>query len=81
MQGSTEKQLDDQPSINRSEDDDACLYAMHLSTSHVLDMVLKAAVELNLFNITARLAAITDAYMSTSEIASQLPTPRCPFSA
>ncbi|KAE7996560.1 hypothetical protein FH972_001272 [Carpinus fangiana] len=76
--GSTEKQLDDQPSINRSEDDDACLYAMHLSTSCVFQMVLKAAVELNLFDIIARPAsspAAADAYMSTSSgIASQLPT-------
>ncbi|XP_059453505.1 caffeic acid 3-O-methyltransferase-like [Corylus avellana] len=76
--GSTEKQLDDhQPSIKRSEDDDACLYAMHLSSSHVFAMVLKAAVELNLFEIIARVAAspaTADAYLSTSEIASQLPT-------
>ncbi|KAE7998318.1 hypothetical protein FH972_002876 [Carpinus fangiana] len=75
--GSTEKQLDDQPSINISEDDDACLYAMHLSISYAYHMVLKAAVELNLFDIIARPAsspAAADAYMSTSEIASQLPT-------
>jgi caffeic acid 3-O-methyltransferase len=76
--GSTVKQLDDQPSINRSEDDDACLYAMQLSTSFVFQMVLKAAVELNLFDIIARPTsspATADAYMSTSsEIASHLPT-------
>ncbi|KAE8100274.1 hypothetical protein FH972_018189 [Carpinus fangiana] len=57
------------------EDDDACLYAMHVSTSHIFPMVLTAAIELNLFDIIAStLRANRDAYVSTSEIASQLPT-------
>ncbi|KAC1674071.1 hypothetical protein FH972_027152 [Carpinus fangiana] len=57
------------------EDDDACLYAMQVSTSHIFPMVLTAAIELNLFDIiTSTLRANRDAYVSTSEIASQLPT-------
>ncbi|GLT77832.1 hypothetical protein SLA2020_493880 [Shorea laevis] len=60
------------PSINK-EDDDAFLYAMLLSTSHILPMVLNAAIELNVFDIIASRANV-DGYMSTSEIASQLPT-------
>ncbi|XP_050256133.1 caffeic acid 3-O-methyltransferase-like [Quercus robur] len=66
------------PSVSK-EDDDACLYAMLLSSSHVFPMVLRAAIELNLFEIIAR--ASPDAYMSPSEIASQLPTqnPDAPY--
>ncbi|XP_059455376.1 caffeic acid 3-O-methyltransferase-like [Corylus avellana] len=60
-------------SINK-EDDNACLYAMHVSTSQIFPMVLTAAIELNLFDIIASLRANRDAYVSTSEIASQLPT-------
>ncbi|KAE8100276.1 hypothetical protein FH972_018191 [Carpinus fangiana] len=57
------------------EDDDACLYAMQVSTSQIFPMVLTAAIELNLFDIIAStLRANRDAYASTSEIASQLPT-------
>lgn len=61
----------DQRHINK-EDDDACLYAMHLPHSFVLISVLNAAVELKLFDIIAQ--ASPDACMSPSEIASQLPT-------
>ena len=66
-------------SLNK-EDDNACLYAMHLSTSHIFPMALTAAIELNLFDIIAS-RANRDAYMSPSEIASQLPTknPNAPF--
>jgi hypothetical protein len=66
------------PSINE-EDDDACLYAMLLSSSHIFPMVLNAAIDLNLFEIIAR--AGPDVYMSPSEIASQLPTqhPDAPY--
>ncbi|XP_059455378.1 caffeic acid 3-O-methyltransferase-like isoform X2 [Corylus avellana] len=65
---------------NYKEDDNACLYAMHLSTSHIFPMALTAAIELNLFDIIAS-RANQDAYMSPSEIASQLPTknPDAPF--
>ncbi|KAK7848237.1 caffeic acid 3-o-methyltransferase [Quercus suber] len=61
------------------EDDDACLYAMLLSSSHVFPMVLRAAIELNLFEIIARVSP--DAYMSHSKFASQLPTqnPDAPY--
>jgi hypothetical protein len=60
------------PSINK-EDDDAFLYAMLLSTSHIFPMALNAAIELNVFDIIAS-RANGDGYMSPSEIASQLPT-------
>ncbi|XP_075661613.1 caffeic acid 3-O-methyltransferase-like [Castanea sativa] len=67
------------PSSINEEDDDACLYAMLLSSSHVFPMVLHAAIELNLFEIIAK--ASPDAYMSPTEIASQLPTqsPDAPY--
>nr|POF21571.1 caffeic acid 3-o-methyltransferase [Quercus suber] len=67
------------PSSINEEDDDACLYAMLLSSSHVFPMVLHAAIELNLFEIIAK--ASPNAYMSPSEIASQLPTqsPDAPY--
>ena len=66
------------PTVNE-EDDDACLYAMLLSSSHVFPMVLHAAIELNLFEIISK--ASPNAYMSASEIASQLPTqsPDAPY--
>jgi hypothetical protein len=69
--GSTEKQLDEL-SINKG-DDEACLYAIHLSTSCTFHMVMKAAIELDLFEIIAARAS-PDGYISPSEIASQLPT-------
>jgi hypothetical protein len=69
---STQNQWDQKPSINK-EDDDAVLHAMLLCTSQVIPMVLKAAIELNLFDIIAS-RANRDGYMSPSEISSQLPT-------
>jgi hypothetical protein len=71
--GSTENHLD-KPSSANKEDDDACLYAIHLSTSFTFHMVFKAAIELKLFDIIASRGSRPDAYMSPSEIASQLPT-------
>ncbi|GLT64048.1 hypothetical protein SLA2020_365650 [Shorea laevis] len=67
------------PSINKDYDD-AFLYAMLLSTSHIFPMALNAAIELNLFDIIAKWAN-RDGYISPSEIASQLPTknPDAPF--
>jgi hypothetical protein len=67
------------PSINKDYDD-AFLYAMLLSTSHIFPMALNAAIELNLFDIIAS-RANRDGYISPSEIASQLPTknPDAPF--
>ena len=61
------------------EDDEPCLYALLLSSSHVFPMVLNAAIELNLFEIIAK--ASPDAYLSPSEIASKLPTqnPDAPY--
>ncbi|XP_059455362.1 caffeic acid 3-O-methyltransferase-like [Corylus avellana] len=76
--GSTENQFG-KLSINNEEDDAACLYAIHLSTSFTFHMVLKAAIELDLFEIIAR--AGPGAHLSPSEIASHLPTknPDAPY--
>lgn len=76
--GSTENQFE-KLSINNEEDDAACLYAIHLSTSFTFHMVLKAAIELDLFEIIAR--AGPGAHLSPSEIASHLPTknPDAPY--
>ncbi|KAK7848236.1 isoliquiritigenin 2'-o-methyltransferase, partial [Quercus suber] len=61
------------------EDDDPCLYALLLSSSHVFPMVLNAAIELNLFEIIAKSSPY--AFLSPSEIASKLPTqnPDAPY--
>ena len=55
-----------------SEEDESCIQAMLFVSAHVLPTILNAAVELNLFEIIAR--AGPGAYVSPSEIASQLPT-------
>jgi caffeic acid 3-O-methyltransferase len=73
MGSTTENQLWDKPSNINEIDDDACLYALMLSISHVFPMALNAAIELNVFDIIAS-RANGDGYMSPSEIASQLPT-------
>ncbi|XP_037497527.1 caffeic acid 3-O-methyltransferase-like [Jatropha curcas] len=53
-------------------DEEACLNAMIFSSSHVFPFVLHTAIELNLFGIIAK--AGPGAFVSASEIASQLPT-------
>ena len=53
-------------------DEEASLFAMQLASASVLPMVLKSAIELDLLEIIAK--AGTGAYLSPSEIASQLPT-------
>lgn len=55
-----------------SEEDESCIQAMLFASSHVFPTILNTAVELNLFEIIAR--AGPGAYVSPSEIASQLPT-------
>lgn len=55
-----------------SEDEAACLFAMQLATASVLPMVLKAAIELDLFEIIAK--AGPGAYVTPNELASVLPT-------
>ena len=55
-----------------NEDDSLSQYAMQLATASVLPMVLKAAIELGVLEILDR--AGPGALLSTSQIASQLPT-------
>ena len=55
-----------------NEEDSLSQYAMQLATASVLPMVLKAAVELGVLEILDR--AGPGALLSTSQIASQLPT-------
>lgn len=50
----------------------ACLYAMQLASASVLPMVLKSAIELDLLELIKK--AGPGAYVSPSELASQLPT-------
>ncbi|GMY07636.1 caffeic acid 3-O-methyltransferase [Fagus crenata] len=53
-------------------DEEANLFAMQLASASVLPMVLKSAIELDLLEIIAK--AGPGAYLSPSEISSQLPT-------
>ncbi|RVW48990.1 Caffeic acid 3-O-methyltransferase [Vitis vinifera] len=55
-----------------SEEDESCIQAMLFVSTNVYHTTLNTAVELNLFEIIAR--AGPGAYVSPSEIASQLPT-------
>lgn len=63
-----------------SQEDEACLKAMLLCSSHVLHLVLNAAIELDLFGIMAGAGPGPEAKMSPSDIASLLPikTPNGP---
>nr|WBW48346.1 caffeic acid O-methyltransferase 2 [Paeonia lactiflora] len=54
------------------EEDEACIYAMQLSTSYIVHVVLNAAIELQLFDIIAQ--AGPGAQLSAATIASKLPT-------
>lgn len=53
-------------------DDEANLFAMQLASASVLPMVLKSALELDILEIIAK--AGPGAFLSPSDIASQLPT-------
>ncbi|KAJ6887680.1 caffeic acid 3-O-methyltransferase 1 [Populus alba x Populus x berolinensis] len=53
-------------------DEEAHLFAMQLASASVLPMILKTAIELDLLEIMAK--AGPGAFLSTSEIASHLPT-------
>ncbi|KAE8077600.1 hypothetical protein FH972_016152 [Carpinus fangiana] len=53
-------------------DEEANLFAMQLASASVIPMILKSAIELDLLEIMAK--AGPGAYLSPSEIASQLPT-------
>ncbi|KAJ6797361.1 tricetin 3',4',5'-O-trimethyltransferase-like [Iris pallida] len=57
---------------DQSSEQDACLYALQLTSLSVLPMTLKAAIELGLFEIIAK--AGPGASLSPAEISSQLPT-------
>ncbi|KAJ6797315.1 tricetin 3',4',5'-O-trimethyltransferase-like [Iris pallida] len=57
---------------DQSSEQDACLYALQLTSLSVLPMTLKAAIELDLFEIIAK--AGPGARLSPAEISSQLPT-------
>ncbi|KDP35860.1 hypothetical protein JCGZ_10599 [Jatropha curcas] len=56
----------------RVSDEEAILFAMQLSSAPLLPMVLKSAIELDLLEIIAK--AGPGAFLSTYDIASQLPT-------
>ncbi|XP_010241050.1 PREDICTED: caffeic acid 3-O-methyltransferase 1 [Nelumbo nucifera] len=66
--GSTKTQI----KIADQEEEEACNYAMQLASASVVPMVLKAAIELDVLEIIAEAGA--GAHISTSEIASHLPT-------
>ncbi|MED6120810.1 hypothetical protein PIB30_024376 [Stylosanthes scabra] len=55
------------------DEDDACMYALLLSSLQVFPFILNAAIDLNLFEIFSELAPNGE-YLSVSEIASKLPT-------
>ncbi|MED6132540.1 hypothetical protein PIB30_019866 [Stylosanthes scabra] len=56
-------------------EDDACMYALLLSSLQVFPFILNAAIDLNLFEIFSELAHEKgDEYLSVSQIASKLPT-------
>ncbi|KAF9609856.1 hypothetical protein IFM89_018841 [Coptis chinensis] len=54
------------------EEEEACLRAMQLASASVLPMVLKTAIELDVFEIIAKVGH--GAYITPSDIASQLST-------
>ncbi|PIA28374.1 hypothetical protein AQUCO_07000003v1 [Aquilegia coerulea] len=58
--------------LTPQEEDEAYIYAMQLSHSSVVPMVLKAAIDLDVFEIIAK--AGEGAYLSSTEIASQIST-------
>lgn len=57
---------------NHEEEDADCMFAMQLASASVVPMALKAAIELDLLDIMAR--AGPGPHLSTTQIASQLPT-------
>ena len=67
--GSAQKFITPAP---QSSDEEACLYAQQLTSFSILPMTLKAAIELDLFEIIAK--AGPGAHLSPAEIATQLPT-------
>ncbi|XP_042495637.1 caffeic acid 3-O-methyltransferase-like [Macadamia integrifolia] len=56
----------------QEEEEEACMYAMQLATLQALPMVLRSAIELDLFEIIGKAGA--GAHLSPSEIAAHLPT-------
>ncbi|PIA64691.1 hypothetical protein AQUCO_00100267v1 [Aquilegia coerulea] len=66
------KQTQNQFNLTTQEEDEAFIYATQLCHSSVVPMVLRAAIELDVFEIIAR--AGEGAYLSPTEIASQIST-------
>ncbi|XP_077248352.1 caffeic acid 3-O-methyltransferase-like [Tasmannia lanceolata] len=65
--------IENQPKTSsEEEEEEACMFAMQLASASVLPMALKAAIELDLLEIIAK--AGQGVHLSTSEIASHLPT-------
>nr|XP_017240473.1 PREDICTED: caffeic acid 3-O-methyltransferase-like [Daucus carota subsp. sativus] len=54
------------------EEEETCLFAIQLATASVLPMVLKAAIELDIFDTIAKVGP--GAYVTPSDLASILPT-------
>ncbi|PIN13653.1 Caffeate O-methyltransferase [Handroanthus impetiginosus] len=57
--------------MDNKPDEEACLFAMHLTTSSVLPMILKTAIELDLLELIKKTGAKATA--SAAELAAQLP--------
>nr|XP_010911558.1 tricetin 3',4',5'-O-trimethyltransferase [Elaeis guineensis] len=71
--GSIENQTVAPPSLEeQTADETACMYALLLSSSSILPMTLKAAIELDLLEIIVK--AGPGAKLSPTEMAAQLPT-------
>ncbi|GAB4860491.1 hypothetical protein Ancab_035649 [Ancistrocladus abbreviatus] len=60
------------PTISKEEEHEACLAAIAIATGSSLPIVLKSVIELGVLDIIG--TAGPNAYLSSTEIASQLPT-------
>nr|AID68566.1 caffeic O-methyltransferase [Punica granatum] len=72
--GSTGQSAETQMTPTQVSDEEANLFAMQLASASVLPMVLKAALELDLLEIMAKSCPARGGYISSSDIAVQLPT-------
>lgn len=57
---------------NLEDEDEACIYALQLSSSYIVHVALNAAIQLEIFDIIAQ--AGPGAQISASKVASKLPT-------
>lgn len=69
MNPATENQIFN---LTLQEEEEACIHAMQLASASAFPMVLKAAIELDVFEIIAEAAHHGDPYLTPSEIASKL---------